>query len=557
MDYSKDPASNQSPGEGITKCEEFWFDDGNIVLVARNTSFRVHKGFLRRQSPVFNDILNLPQSPDETSGAQIEACPIVQLSDSREDIHHMLSVLYDGGNKYFGSKTALPFATVSSMLTMGMKYQIDKLSQEAISRLNVCFPTDVLHFLESETRYFQYLPVAHLSGMAAVSIQLPVHPMINSLQALLPVFHPVATTSVNPSSSMAPSPPHISFKSTKFDKLISVVTDLSSADRIPPEILHTIVQSLTESQSDGFPYDWTFVYHDHKERVEPAFERTRVVQPQDVASFGKSIRRLVFRKTPSIFSIDPHKTPIFPGNICQHLPLLEDLCFREIQFPDAYSFASMLHLRTLQIAQCTHQQNHIRVGTDVIILVSSTLMPSLSSLGLFQNSIRVHVDNQALLGLNILGLIGPAEYDSFVLWCQDQPESLINIRELTFGTTWYPIIGEDEGYNIPDLENISFDHLQPLTCIVWGYGLGHSDLVEEVSARILLRLTQRLHSMGNFSNSGLRDLEIITIGSSDLDTEFTSVALLISCIHEECIRKGINFHIQEDALDEIISRRLL
>ncbi|KAI0790047.1 hypothetical protein C8Q75DRAFT_806691 [Abortiporus biennis] len=85
MDYSKDPAPNQSPGEGITKCEEFWFDDGNIVLVARNTSFRVHKGFLRRQSPVFNDI---------------------QLSDSREDIHHMLSVLYDGGNKYFGSKTA-------------------------------------------------------------------------------------------------------------------------------------------------------------------------------------------------------------------------------------------------------------------------------------------------------------------------------------------------------------------------------------------------------------------------------------------------------------------
>ncbi|KAI0790046.1 hypothetical protein C8Q75DRAFT_137737 [Abortiporus biennis] len=515
--------------------------------------------------------------------------------------------------------------------------------------------------------------------MAAVSIQLPVHPMINSLQALLPAFHPVATTSVNPSSSMAPSPPHISFKSTKFDKLNSVVTDLSSADRIPPEILHTIVQSLTESQSDGFPYDWTFVYHDHKERVEvcryiqldilrvtsinrlwynsalsllyrkpflssirslrlfartvshslvlaslvkeivvlpqddyfydshldrrgwlhniiarrrsesvrrhtttilrhcpsiqtltadssvpnlncgikSAFERTRVVQPQDVASFGKSIRRLVFRKTPSIFSIDPHKTPIFPGNICQHLPLLEDLCFREIQFPDAYSFPPMLHLRTLQIAQCTHQQNHIRVGTDVIILVSSTLMPSLSSLGLFQNSIRVHVDNQALLGLNILGLIGPAEYDSFVLWCQDQPESLVNIRELTFGTTWYPIIGEDEGYNIPGLENISFDHLQSLTCIVWGYGLGHSDLVEEVSARILLRLTQRLHSMGNFSNSGLRDLEIITIGSSDLDTEFTSVALLISCIHEECIRKGINFHIQEDALDEIISRRLL
>ncbi|KAL4246431.1 hypothetical protein ABKN59_009645 [Abortiporus biennis] len=131
------------------RCKEFWFEDGNIILLAEETSFRVHKTFLSRHSTVFNDILNIPQTQDSLC-TQVDGCPTIYLSDSKEDIHCMLSVLYDGGNKYFGCDVALPFSTVSSMLTIGMKYQIDKISQEAIRRLNFCFPTHLSNFIEQK-----------------------------------------------------------------------------------------------------------------------------------------------------------------------------------------------------------------------------------------------------------------------------------------------------------------------------------------------------------------------------------------------------------------------
>lgn len=40
---------------------EFWYSDGNIILVARDVEFRVFKGILAEHSPVFRDMFSLPQ----------------------------------------------------------------------------------------------------------------------------------------------------------------------------------------------------------------------------------------------------------------------------------------------------------------------------------------------------------------------------------------------------------------------------------------------------------------------------------------------------------------
>ena len=40
---------------------EFWYDDGTVILIARNVEFRIYKGLLSDHSSVFRDMFSLPQ----------------------------------------------------------------------------------------------------------------------------------------------------------------------------------------------------------------------------------------------------------------------------------------------------------------------------------------------------------------------------------------------------------------------------------------------------------------------------------------------------------------
>ncbi len=102
------PANN--PGEiepaaaARKRDEEFWYSDGTIILVARDIEFRVFKGILAEHSPVFSDMFSLPQPPlaaYPASPAADDACPVVHLSDSPEDLRHVLRVyMPKGGPRY-------------------------------------------------------------------------------------------------------------------------------------------------------------------------------------------------------------------------------------------------------------------------------------------------------------------------------------------------------------------------------------------------------------------------------------------------------------------------
>ena len=92
-DGNSSESSSNSPATSLQKLKrhaEFWFDDGNIVLVARNTAFRIYRGLIASQSTVFSDMLvSSCASADET----FDGCPTVQLSDSPEDLTHFLRAL--------------------------------------------------------------------------------------------------------------------------------------------------------------------------------------------------------------------------------------------------------------------------------------------------------------------------------------------------------------------------------------------------------------------------------------------------------------------------------
>lgn len=77
--------------------DALWFDDGNIVLIAGKTCFKVHRSVLSRYSDVFSDMFSIPQpEKPEFSSNSIDGCPTILLHDAPEELEIFLTILYDG-----------------------------------------------------------------------------------------------------------------------------------------------------------------------------------------------------------------------------------------------------------------------------------------------------------------------------------------------------------------------------------------------------------------------------------------------------------------------------
>ena len=73
-----------------------WFDDGNIVLIAETTAFRVHKSILARHSEVFRGLFSIPQPINPDDVEMMDGCFVVRLPDRRYDLRHLLRAIYYG-----------------------------------------------------------------------------------------------------------------------------------------------------------------------------------------------------------------------------------------------------------------------------------------------------------------------------------------------------------------------------------------------------------------------------------------------------------------------------
>lgn len=72
---------------------DFWFADGNMILIARSTAFKVHRGQLERHSEVFRDVFSIPQPAVQDL---LDGCPWVEMHDEPADVLCLLMALYDG-----------------------------------------------------------------------------------------------------------------------------------------------------------------------------------------------------------------------------------------------------------------------------------------------------------------------------------------------------------------------------------------------------------------------------------------------------------------------------
>ncbi|KAF9558726.1 hypothetical protein CPC08DRAFT_638595 [Agrocybe pediades] len=118
-----------------------WFEDGNVVLQAQDTLFRVHQSVLSLHSEVFSDMFKLPLPSDDTSQPMFEqGCPLISLSDSAEDLTCLLSNIYENCKKYDYRQAMEPRHAIA-LFRLGNKYGIEYLQKEIIDRLKTEFPS--------------------------------------------------------------------------------------------------------------------------------------------------------------------------------------------------------------------------------------------------------------------------------------------------------------------------------------------------------------------------------------------------------------------------------
>jgi len=115
---------------------DFWFSDGNIVIVAGSAAFKVHRGQLERHSEVFSDLFSIPQPANQEL---IDGCAYVELQqDCPSDVFYFLSALYDG--LYFKRFRASDFPAIAAVLRLSTKYLVEHLRQRCLARLEADWP---------------------------------------------------------------------------------------------------------------------------------------------------------------------------------------------------------------------------------------------------------------------------------------------------------------------------------------------------------------------------------------------------------------------------------
>ncbi|TDL16712.1 hypothetical protein BD410DRAFT_776947 [Rickenella mellea] len=122
-----------------------WFEDGNVILTTNLSIFRVHRGLLSMNSPVFADMLTLPQP--EASEDILEGLPMVEISDDDDSFTHLLHYFYVPRYYYRGSEAS--FDKISGLLRMSTKYQIDDLREEVINHLALAYPATLEKYKEA------------------------------------------------------------------------------------------------------------------------------------------------------------------------------------------------------------------------------------------------------------------------------------------------------------------------------------------------------------------------------------------------------------------------
>jgi len=128
----------------VVRSSKFWFQDGNVVLQAEHTQFRLHRSVLSMHCPIFRDMFacSLPEN-----GPTVDGCPLVHFSETLEDTENFIKILYKS-IKTYNRRYTVRLSLLRTMLHFGRKYDMRPLRQEAVYCLMLEFPSTLKEWTE-------------------------------------------------------------------------------------------------------------------------------------------------------------------------------------------------------------------------------------------------------------------------------------------------------------------------------------------------------------------------------------------------------------------------
>ena len=79
--------------DAATRDGDYWFEDGNIILVSENVAFKVYRGLLAEHSSVFRSMLDIGQAIPNPA-EMVDGCHVIPLYDSPNDIRGIFRLIY-------------------------------------------------------------------------------------------------------------------------------------------------------------------------------------------------------------------------------------------------------------------------------------------------------------------------------------------------------------------------------------------------------------------------------------------------------------------------------
>ncbi|KAH9897785.1 hypothetical protein C8Q73DRAFT_372088 [Cubamyces lactineus] len=134
---TSDTDTEVSFSSSILHDPDYWFNDGNIVVLAKDyqpsarlTGFRVYMGVLSRHSRVFKDLLSPPKVGEDEE--IVDGCRSIRVANSCFDFKHLLRALYDGIGFHMH---ACKFAECAAFVRLGYEYDITAVYKAGLETL--------------------------------------------------------------------------------------------------------------------------------------------------------------------------------------------------------------------------------------------------------------------------------------------------------------------------------------------------------------------------------------------------------------------------------------
>ncbi|GJE90723.1 hypothetical protein PsYK624_068670 [Phanerochaete sordida] len=137
---------------------DLWFDDGNVVLQAENTLFRVYECMLVAQSSVFASIVDTAKAEEQMHGNY----PLVQVDDDAEEMHVLLMALFQRNSL---SSFTTDEKVLTILLKMSTKYRLQSLQTLVLDTLAPYFPLTLDGWLRKTRRTLDFNPLTRQGAL--------------------------------------------------------------------------------------------------------------------------------------------------------------------------------------------------------------------------------------------------------------------------------------------------------------------------------------------------------------------------------------------------------